>query len=149
MVDYTDYPELIDVVRSTVYAFNPEFEPGESNPWNRPVRYAWPRDAAQALRLFKEAVSNITDDEYGDFKRRANSYICTLKEHLKFFGIDQTEKLAEMQNYTQFLPSGDITDVRKRLLFNADQILNSLASGSITNIADAGSKEEYDWAYAG
>ena len=65
---------------------------------------------------FNNGVSNILENDYGDFMRSANIRLNRLKEELcvlKDANIDL--KLSEMQTYLQFKPNWDIESTRQKL----------------------------------
>ena len=70
MVDYTDYPELIQATKNTKYVENQYFEEG-FHPARSPELIPKPLDQQQALRLFAELIRNVTDTDHGDFMRKA------------------------------------------------------------------------------
>ncbi len=121
MVDYTDYPELIHATKNTKYVENPYFEEG-FHPARSPDLIPKPLDQQQALRLFAELIRNITDTDYGDFMRKANSYLNELKVWLKG-SSSILKKIDEMQEYTQFAPNWNVELTRRRLLSDVTDIM--------------------------
>lgn len=115
MADFTDYPELIRAIKNTKYIDNSHLRDG-FHPAKTPEAYARPSDGIHAMRMFAELVRNITDADYGDFMRKANSYLYDLKSQLKDTPNSIQKKLSEMQHYTQFTPNWDVESTRRRLL---------------------------------
>lgn len=121
MVDYTDYPELIQATKNTKYVENPYFEEG-FHPARSPDLIPKPLDQQQALRLFAELIRNITDTDHGDFMRKANSYLNELKVWLKSSPL-LLKRIEEMQVYTQFTPNWNVELTRRRLLSDVTDIM--------------------------
>ena len=75
------------------------------------------------LEKFSTDVANIYETDYGDFMRKANTYLNHLRDDLSEAGTESThQKLNEMQKYLQFTATWDIESTRKKLLADAKSI---------------------------
>ena len=75
------------------------------------------------LEKFSTNITNIYDTDYGDFMRKANTYLSHLRDDLSKDGAENThQKLNEMQKYLQFTSNWEIESTRKKLLVDAKSI---------------------------
>lgn len=78
---------------------------------------------------FSAEISDILENDYGDFMRPANLYLNSLRCDLKLvddFNINQ--KINQMQYYLQFSPNWNIESTRKLLARDID-FINDLLLG--------------------
>lgn len=79
----------------------------------------------EPLRLidhFKNDVASIQEDDYGDFMRRAGSYLANLEQVLSGSPPEVFELIDEMRTYLMYHPSWGIETTRARLLRDADAL---------------------------
>ena len=110
-IDNRDYPELSRALNNTSsIKFSIE-----------------PKDKIHAVKIFAELIANLNESDYGDFMRKANLYICDLKDRVSSSGQFATGKIDAMVDYTQFCSSWEIEGTRKRLLIDAKILIELLA----------------------
>ncbi len=80
------------------------------------------------VRLFINEISDISENDFGDFMRSANSHLDHLEKSLdQFYNRDINQKIIDMKMYLQYSPNWDIESTRKRLLQDAnalDELIN-------------------------
>lgn len=76
----------------------------------------------QSVQAFKSDVENIQEDDYGDFMRRAGSYLANLEHAMSGASPQVREHIDEMRNYLMFHPSWGVEGTRARLLRDADTV---------------------------
>ena len=73
---------------------------------------------------FLEQIKALDETDYGDFMRKANSYLLNLKEEeVTLAHLALQYKISEIQNYLQFSPDRNIESTRERLLLDADKLI--------------------------
>jgi hypothetical protein len=115
--DYRDLPELLKAVQNTKFASNTWA--GIFHPELTAESYALANNEIHAVRIFSEAIENLTDFDYGDFMRKANAYICDLRVRLQDSSSTVHDKIDQMQSYIQFDSSWEVEPTRRRLLLDA------------------------------
>lgn len=80
---------------------------------------------------FIEKISAINDTDYGDFMRKANSYLIELDEEI-YDDIPEPvqELLDELKTEIQFYPNWDIKSTRRRTILMAERIKEELVQSS-------------------
>jgi hypothetical protein len=85
----------------------------------------------EAVLQFIDQVRWLYEPEYGDFKRKVNSYIQRLEEaHPAFKAGQGSQVLANMKTSVVYSPNGDIESTRREVIQLAAQLLGN-QSGSI------------------
>ena len=80
----------------------------------------------EAVQQFIDQVRWLYEPEYGDFKRKVNSYIQRLEEaHPSFKGGQGGKVLANMKTSVVYNPNGDIESTRREVIQLAAQLLGT------------------------
>lgn len=79
-------------------------------------------ELVQSVQAFKGDIIAIQEDDYGDFMRRAGSYLASLEHALGGAEPQVQQQIDEMRNYLMFHPSWGIETTRSRLLRDADEL---------------------------
>ncbi|MCX7979379.1 MAG: hypothetical protein N2578_10300 [Bdellovibrionaceae bacterium] len=109
------YKESLRAIRNTKFSDNSKGD-GSIHPLLTASRYAPVSDKFHAMRLCFECVYNLSEPDYGDFMRAANSYLCKLVDDLEPVPNPIRNKIAEMQRYLLYEPTGDVQRTQRRLL---------------------------------
>lgn len=74
---------------------------------------------------FMEEINSIVETDYGDFMRKANSYLDKLKAlPSAITSVEISKMLDQMQDYLQFNSNWDITTTKEKLLQDADKLIH-------------------------
>ena len=85
----------------------------------------------QLIEKFKQDICEILDSDYGDFMRKANVYLQSLKAAGKARANPEIEKrIAEMQLYIQYFPNWNVDSTRSRILKDAEALRTSWGAHS-------------------
>lgn len=128
MNDYKNFPELLKAIKNTMYE-SISLADCDFTPTRTVKHFAPPADGIHAVRIFIEAIDNLVEFDYGDFMRKANTYICNLRSHLAGCKHEVLDLVNKMQFYTQFVPSWQIEPTRRRLLEDSLKLLRMLKVG--------------------
>lgn len=74
------------------------------------------------VESFVNDLKSIEDSDYGDFMRKANSYLNVLEQDLIPLDMDVRAKLFEMKLYLQYLPSVNTEGIRELIIRDARYI---------------------------
>lgn len=75
------------------------------------------------IASFIDQVDSIHETDYGDFMRKANTYLNNLKTKIGWISDPNIERtLVGMQNYLQYTPSWNLESTRKELIRDAREI---------------------------
>jgi hypothetical protein len=81
------------------------------------------------VEIFIREIQDITDDDYGDFMRKANAHVLELKHEIIVYLNPSIESVLQtIQNYLQFNPIWEIQPTRERLISDARIIDELLAA---------------------
>lgn len=84
--------------------------------------------------IFLEQIKNINESDYGDFMRKANSYLLELKDKEEVaHQFSLRNKIITIQDYLQYRPNWDIQSTLQQLIEDAEEMimLENLAQSHI------------------
>ncbi len=80
-----------------------------------------------AVNLFIRKISEINEEDYGDFMRKANLYLNILKKSIFRYSSPQVKKiLQELQYIIQFHPNWDIDTTLPKIYARANLIKKNI-----------------------
>lgn len=123
MADIRTYPELVKSTPDAPLMANLDPEHavlGAEKPHTIPQEHE-----IQAIKVFIEGVENLYEEDYGDWMREVNAHLLDLMDTLKTSGPEISGKLAQMQHYLQFNPTWEIEPTCKKILADANAILQT------------------------
>lgn len=100
-------------------------------------------DAKLAAKLFYEQISQLDEADYGDFMRRANTYLEGLRRALAGSqGYKLLSQLDRMKAYVQYAPDWCVETTQRRLLSDAKYILDTVTSGHAGDAQSTAARED-------
>lgn len=79
-----------------------------------------------AAREFVELIRSLNEEDYGDYMRKVNAGLHSLREAIEREPIDIRNWVERMQSYVQFNPNWHVASTRLRLLADAEYFLSLL-----------------------
>ncbi len=84
------------------------------------------QNISSALSHFEVQIQSIVVKDYGDFRRKANTYFDRLVEDLGDSSSKVQPHLSELKNLIAFTSNGNIEDVKQTILSHAEKLKSEL-----------------------